>query len=135
MIMIIQQVRERENGPGERACGERIELSNQREGSRGLPTAAHWPGLRARERARYRIIAETCRYDTTGAAPRATTTTATAAANLSPVHLRSIDRSRARDYPSDDRGDDANAQACARARSERDYSLNERAKHARPASL
>lgn len=54
MIMNIRQVRERarENGPGE-SVGEQIELSNQRDGSRGLPTTAHWPGLRVR----YRIIA------------------------------------------------------------------------------
>lgn len=32
--------------------GEWIELSNQRDGSRGLPTTAYWPGSRAR----YRII-------------------------------------------------------------------------------
>lgn len=58
MIMNIRQVRERarENGPGE-SVGEQIELSNQRDGSRGLPTAAHWPGLRVR----YRIIAGTRR--------------------------------------------------------------------------
>lgn len=43
--------------------GERIELSNQRDGSRGLPTAAHWPGSRAR----YRIIAKARRYDTSAA--------------------------------------------------------------------
>lgn len=49
--------------------GERIGLSNQREGSRGLPTAAHWPGSRARERARYRIIAGARRYDTSGGRP------------------------------------------------------------------
>jgi len=57
IVMIIQQVRERENGPGERVGRVRVGLSNQREGSRGLPTTAHWPGSRARERARYRIIA------------------------------------------------------------------------------
>lgn len=44
--------KERENGPGE-SVGEQIGLSNQRDGSRGLPTTAHWPGSRVR----YRIIA------------------------------------------------------------------------------
>lgn len=57
MIMNIRQVRE--NGPGG-SVGERIGLSNQQDGSRGLPTAAHWPGSRAR----YRIIAGARRYDT-----------------------------------------------------------------------
>lgn len=57
--------------------GERIGLSNQQDGSRGLPTAAHWPGSRAR----YRIIARARRYD---------------AADLSrssylSAHLRSLD--------------------------------------------
>lgn len=79
--------------------GERIELSNQRDGSRGLPTSAHWPGSRAR----YRIIAETCRYDTSAADPiyRARSRTC-----LRATHLRSI----ARDYPPLDRvarGDEA----------------------------
>lgn len=57
MIMNIRQVRE--SGPGG-SVGERIGLSNQQDGSRGLPTAAHWPGSRAR----YRIIARARRYDT-----------------------------------------------------------------------
>lgn len=90
--------RERENGPGG-SVGERIGLSNQRDGSRGLPTAAHWPGSRAR----YRIIAERLAVTIHR---RPTDLSRVFSDLLRAAHLQSI----ARDYPSLDRaarGDEA----------------------------
>lgn len=86
--------RARENGPGE-SVGEQIGLSNQRDGSRGLPTAAHWPGSRVR----YRIIAATRRESPLRYIDAVHLSRRALEPAYAPRNLRSISR----DYPPFDR--------------------------------